>query len=990
MSETNPVADLPRHKHRKAENLRDLVWKSIRRVCSTAPLKGSVTEESSASVGRPARHLRHALCAVGGFTLLFGWLFVRHVLEGSYVAESDLYEYFLPTFLSRITTWSMFEFGGMPVFADPGDTSFYPLHFLFARVIGSWTGLVVAAPVVAASGTYAYVYSITRSRLAAAISGLAYGLSEAMLERLAHFGIFHTIAWLPLILLCVDRLRGQRPGRWLAIGSLVTACGFLSGNPQTFLYGGYAAALYAVAGGAAARASYRYYFAAIGMAVLGGLLSAVKLLPVLETSLYTARQTVGYGPFVSHSNTPAEMLSILFPMILHEGREAPTYVGLATILLAILAARHVLSQWRVAFWISIVVIALLLGMGDATPLAQFAFDVPFYDKFRVVSRHLYLAALGLAALAGFAVADLQRRAVSRRAVVVASAVAALGLVLGAATLLTWAPDRFEYDSGAFWNSEHWGGPVWVQFAFGAAAVISAFGLTLKGSRRAWAPAALMLLLVVDLLHALPHPIDRRGIELPRLMAEEIKPSVHAVRLAAGLKPKQQRLLAPAGTQVDAVVPAVFARLWQIPIAGGYGPMILADYSHLAMMKANGSVDPMLLADHNAALDLLAVKYVVLHAEEIAGSDTIERHGVQWTSETINLLIGPPECTRAYPRVASFTLPPDVRVSAIALETRLSCAERVTQDSEVGTVKVSSPPGVVHEQILRAGVEVADEELRDPDFRQRAKHGPGTVFATDIGAGSYYTRIDLPSPVAGARLEIRLPGSTGRLQIDRMTVIDEAGHSHPQRMLNVILANADRWREVDRFTTSRTTDRNRDEQHPREEPYVVFENRRALPRAWVVREIVPADGLELDTALHHSFLPDTRPFDPASIALVEPGALPPTKYPDGQTIVLSREIRGNSIRVVVSTVAGGFLVLSENFYPGWRARIDRTVVPVYRTNGALQGVVVPSGRHVVTFEFVSTTLWAGGAISALCLAMVTALLWCGGGSAGRASGRGRQE
>ena len=473
-----------------------------------------MTEQSSLpSAARPTRYLLHALCVIGAYTLLFAWLYARPVLEQSYLAESDLYEFFLPTFLSRITTWSTFEFGGMPAFADPGDASFYPLHFLFARVIGSWTGLVVSALVIAASGTYAYVYSITGSRLAAAFSGLAYGLSEAMLERLAHFGIFHTIAWIPLILLCVDRLRGPRPLRWVAIGSLVTACCFLSGNPQTFLYGAYAAALYAVAGGVATRASFCYYVAAFGMAALGGVLSAVKVLPVLEASLYTARQTVGYGPFVSHSNTPAAMLSILFPTILHEGREAPTYVGLATLLFAILAARRALSQWRVAFWISIVVIALLLGMGHATPLAGLAFDLPFYDRFRVVCRHLYLAALGLAALAGIAIADVQQRSVSLRSVLAASAATALVLAAGAASL-PWVPDRFDFESGASWAYGPWNGSIWIQFGIGAAAVIAALGLTWKARGRAWAAAALLLLLVADLLHSLPHPIDRRGIESP--------------------------------------------------------------------------------------------------------------------------------------------------------------------------------------------------------------------------------------------------------------------------------------------------------------------------------------------------------------------------------------------------------------------------------------------------------------------------------------------
>ena len=78
---------------------------------------------------------RHAACVIAAFTALFAWIHASPLLEGSFLADSDLYEYFLPIFLAPITTWSSFEVGWMPAFADPGDFSYYPLHFLFARVL---------------------------------------------------------------------------------------------------------------------------------------------------------------------------------------------------------------------------------------------------------------------------------------------------------------------------------------------------------------------------------------------------------------------------------------------------------------------------------------------------------------------------------------------------------------------------------------------------------------------------------------------------------------------------------------------------------------------------------------------------------------------------------------------------------------------------------------------------------------------------------------
>jgi hypothetical protein len=67
------------------------------------------------------------------------------------------------------------------------------------------------------------------------------------------------------------------------------------------------------------------------------------------------------------------------------------------------------------------------------------------------------------------------------------------------------------------------------------------------------------------------------------------------------------------------------------------------------------------------------------------------------------------------------------------------------------------------------------------------------------------------------------------------------------------------------------------------------------------------------------------------------------------------------------------VLSENSYPGWRARIDGVDVPIYRTDVTLQGIVVPPGIHRVEFTMESRTLRAGLVLSAAGVATCIVLL-----------------
>ncbi len=279
------------------------------------------------------------------FCALFFWLFSRFFLRPLYLAESDLYENGLPIFLSPVWIWSSFEFSGLPVLADPANFTFYPPNMLFGELLHSWTAVVMSAPLLAACFTYAYVFSLTRSRTAAIFSALAYSLSEDMLERLRHLNHVHAIAWLPLILLSIDRVRGNRPRLWIVIGAAAVGSCILAGHPQPALYAMYCAGLYALAGlivdpmsqrtrppvpGApAARPRWQQFSSTAAMFAVGILLASVKALPLAESSSLVVRsEGLTFTRFVGPSLTGPQMFSFVFPTIEHAPTtELPTYVG---------------------------------------------------------------------------------------------------------------------------------------------------------------------------------------------------------------------------------------------------------------------------------------------------------------------------------------------------------------------------------------------------------------------------------------------------------------------------------------------------------------------------------------------------------------------------------------------------------------------------------------------------------------------------------------
>ena len=71
---------------------------------------------------------------------------------------------------------------------------------------------------------------------------------------------------------------------------------------------------------------------------------------------------------------------------------------------------------------------------------------------------------------------------------------------------------------------------------------------------------------------------------------------------------------------------------------------------------------------------------------------------------------------------------------------------------------------------------------------------------------------------------------------------------------------------------------------------------------------------------------------------------------------------NKISMTVKTDKSGFLVVSNNFYPGWIAFVDHQPVKIYRANYTFQAIQIPAGTHQVEFLFRPKSFTLGAMIS----------------------------
>jgi hypothetical protein len=57
-----------------------------------------------------------------------------------------------------------------------------------------------------------------------------------------------------------------------------------------------------------------------------------------------------------------------------------------------------------------------------------------------------------------------------------------------------------------------------------------------------------------------------------------------------------------------------------------------------------------------------------------------------------------------------------------------------------------------------------------------------------------------------------------------------------------------------------------------------------------------------------------------------------------------------LRVVNPSQQTAWLLITDTWYPGWRATVNREPVPLLQANGAFRAVPVPPGESVVRMQF----------------------------------------
>ncbi len=177
----------------------------------------------------------------------------------------------------------------------------------------------------------------------------------------------------------------------------------------------------------------------------------------------------------------------------------------------------------------------------------------------------------------------------------------------------------------------------------------------------------------------------------------------------------------------------------------------------------------------------------------------------------------------------------------------------------------------------------------------------------------------------------------------------------------------------------------------------YENTRARPRFYIVPERREVSEKEAFVAIKTSALKNGELFDPESMVLIESESgseraskiesktenspsqpiaiVEPRRNPDSISTIAIDKLGDEEIELSTESDFNGYLVVADQYYPGWRASLDGLDMPILRANYIQRAIALPEGKHKVVFSYKPESYRIGLMISSIALGLLalTALI-----------------
>lgn len=899
-----------------------------------------------------------ALLLLAGLGLVF---FARLAFTDDILARGDTFAYFYPYWhtrdsallAGRLPLWSPDIFMGVPLLSNIQLGTFYPPNWLTLGLIppDAIRISILLHIVWSLAGAFLLARrSLGVGALPALVAAAVYGFGGHVGAHVEQINQLQGLAWLPWIFLLLHSAI-DRPFRYTPLLALALAFQFLAGHTQTVFITGVGLVIYGVVG-------RRWRF--LPLLILAGgwslALALPQLIPTFELANSSNRRggfnqnqatAFSFSPFVAGRGLLPSFDGLIFA-------EYIAYTGVFGLGLALIGlftrsepAANERPFPRRTVWAAVALIGLALALGLYNPIAWMLAGLPGFNLFRVPARWLALFALGTAMLAGLGLQALIQ-APARVRVWTFGVITAAVIVLGLGSTL--APRTLEIPISAPETVTMVGWAV----ALIALLVLVAVSRVFGGRARYLIPALIAALAVGELwLAAQVLPYN--------------DPSPSEAYTAGRFTVSQLRAL-----EQDQTPPGRLLSISRMYFDPGDRPALETRYA--AMGESVWSVGNLFQAIKMK--ETLAPNLSLLyHIPSIDGFDGGLLPSGYYTAFTSLLL--PPDALRTLDgRLGEWMALPECRGACLPEDRWLT----LTDTRYLITDKIYD---LWHEDVnydlqFTHGLEPGDSFSPPllPDFTAdsiwllyRCPDGgttcrPPVVSARDVDGVTVLPLIDSGAAVEQfARARYALPDA-------RLLTSLRAAAAEPLTLGAVTLVDA-RTGDFMPVTLGPWT-------RILSSDIKLYEHEAGFGRAVVLHDVRTVADHEWGTEDALNLMRDPA-FDPAeTIVLSVPdpnGLIPLAPGPQGEDSAQITAYSAEHISVEVTSSAEGYLMLTDAFYPGWRALVNGRPTDILRADVMFRAVRVPAGASTVVFEYrpgwLPQVLYAGAAAWLLTLGVVLA-------------------
>lgn len=280
----------------------------------------------------------------------------------------------------ELPLWNPYMFGGYPLFASAQFGLLFPtiIFYLIFQTPVAWTLQTMSQPILACFFMYMLLRHLNLDKLPSIFGSISFGFGGFTILWMQWNTQATTALFLPILILLMDKYLISKNIKWGALFSIFLTFQIIAGYLPVLPFTLFSLAIWYIF-----RSKSKFNLKIIFFIVLGILLSAVYLLPVVELIQISQRKVETLGPAAPFT-PPENFINLIAPDFFGNdatgnfwGRgdhmDATLYVGITTLILALYGIKNFFKKTETRFAVCLLCFAVIISISN--PLSNFLYKL---------------------------------------------------------------------------------------------------------------------------------------------------------------------------------------------------------------------------------------------------------------------------------------------------------------------------------------------------------------------------------------------------------------------------------------------------------------------------------------------------------------------------------------------------------------------------------------------------------------------------------------